>query len=350
MLAGTPVRRGGPIGFTRGSTMHHRSRLGMIGAAVAFSALVLTACSGPQSGGETDAGDAATGGTLKLAGNSDVLYLDPAASYSAPDYQIHLALEIPTVENGGISDDGTVYTVELQKGVEFDAPDGAREIVAEDVVLAAKRICNPVSPSNALSYFTDTIVGLAEYCEGFSTVEPTVEAIRAYVEGNDIEGVQATGDHTVQFTITQPAADFIDIMALGVFLAPQPVEYLDYLPDSPELRQNIISSGPYRIAEYVPDESFTLERNPVWKADLDPVRKANVDAIEIAMGQDAAAVQQQLEAGTVDMQWADTVTPTASVPALLAADDERLVIGGDGAIRPYVVINTLSPNADGAFG
>lgn len=354
--------------------MLHRSRLGLLAAAIALPALVLTACSAPQ-GGDSGGGDAATGGTLKLAGNSDVLYLDPAASYSAPDYQIHraltrtlfaqipgqgdtdrsevvadLALEIPTEENGGISEDGTVYTIDLQEGVEFDAPDGAREIVADDVVLAAKRICNPVAPSNALSYFTDTIVGLAEYCDGFATVEPTVEAIRAYVEGNDIAGVQATGDHTVQFTITQPAADFIDILALGVFLAPQPVEYLDYLPDSPELRQNIISSGPYRIASYVPDESYTLERNPVWKADLDPVRKANVDAIEIAMGQDAAAVQQQLEAGTVDMQWADTVTPTASVPALIAQNDERLVIGGDGAIRPYVVINTLSPNAGGAFG
>ena len=61
--------------------MHHRSRLGMLGAAVALSALVLTACSGTQGGGDDDGGDAATGGTLKLAGNSDVLYLDPAASY-----------------------------------------------------------------------------------------------------------------------------------------------------------------------------------------------------------------------------------------------------------------------------
>ncbi|WJL96357.1 ABC transporter substrate-binding protein [Microbacterium sp. ET2] len=357
--------------------MHKRSRLAVIAAALALPALVLSACSNPG-GGETDASggdDAATGGTLRLAGNSDVLYLDPAASYSAPDYQIHraltrtlfahvptgndtgnteivpdLALEIPTEDNGGISEDGTVYTVELQEGVEFDAPDGAREVVAEDVVLAAKRICNPVSPSNALSYFTDTIVGLAEYCEGFAEVEPTVEAIRAYIEGNDVEGVRAVDERTVEFTITQPAADFIDIMALGVFLAPQPVEYLEYLPDSPELRQNIISTGPYRIAEYVPEESFTLERNPVWNAELDPIRDANVDAIEISMGQDAAAVQQQLEAGTVDMQWADTVTPTASVPALIGANDERLVIGSDGAIRPYVVINTLSPNADGAYG
>jgi len=350
--------------------------MAVFAAAVALPALILTGCAAPQESNDGGGAEgAATGGTLKLAGNSDVLYLDPAASYSAPDYQIHraltrtlfaqvpgeggsdateivpdIALEIPTRENGGISEDGTVYTVELQEGVEFDAPDGAREIVAEDVVLAAKRICNPVSPSNALSYFTDTISGLAEYCEGFAAVEPTVEAIRAYIEGNEIPGVRAVDERTVEFTITQPAADFIDIMALGVFLAPQPVEYLEYLPDSPELRQNIISTGPYRIAEYVPEEKFVLERNPVWDADLDPVREAHVDAIEIAMGQDAAAVQQQLEAGTVDMQWADTVTPTASVPALLATDDERLVVGGDGAIRPYVVINSLSPNVDGAFG
>ncbi|MFS0732014.1 ABC transporter substrate-binding protein [Microbacterium sp. 1P10UB] len=355
--------------------MPHRSRSALLAAVIAVPVLLLSACTAPQGGGGDADVEATTGGTLKLAGNSDVLYLDPAAAYSAPDYQIHraltrtlfaqvpgqgdtdateivadLATEIPTQENGGISEDGTVYTIELQEGVEFDAPSGARAITAEDVVLAAKRICNPVAPSNALSYFTDTIVGLAAYCEGFSAVDPSVDAIKAYVEGNDIAGVQATGERTVQFTITQPAADFIDILALGVFLAPQPVEYLDYLPDSPELRQNIISSGPYRIAEYVPDQSFTLERNPVWKADLDPVRKANVDEIDIAMGQDAAAVQQQLEAGTVDMQWADTVTPTASVPALLSTNDERLVIGGDGAIRPYVVINTLSPNADGAYG
>ena len=356
--------------------MSQRSRLSLLVAAVAIPAILLTACTPADSSetGSSDEPSAVTGGTLRLAGNSDVLYLDPASAYSAPDYQIHraltrtlfahvpagddsgnteivpdLALEIPTRDNGGISEDGLVYTVELQEDVEFDAPDGPRETVAEDVVRAVKRICNPVSPSNALSYFTDTIVGLAAYCEGFAEVDPNIEPIREYIEGNDIEGVRAVDEHTVEFTITQPAADFIDIMALGVFLAPQPVEYLEYLPDSPELRQNIISTGPYRIAEYTPGESFMLERNPVWNAELDPIREAYVDAIDIAMGQDAAAVQQQLEAGTVDMQWADTVTPTASVPALMAAGDERLVIGSDGAIRPYVVINTLSPNADGAF-
>ncbi|MCF6506808.1 ABC transporter substrate-binding protein [Blastococcus sp. MG754426] len=342
----------------------------------AVAALVLSACGDDSGGTEADgSSEPRTGGTLKLAGNADVLHLDPSSAYSVGEYQIHrattrnlfsqvidpdneggpaipaadLALEIPTVENGGISEDGLTYTIEMQEGIEFDAPDGPREIVAEDVVRAMERLCNPVEPSAVASYFTETIAGLEEYCTGFAEVDGTVEAIRAYIEDNDISGVQATGEHTVQFTLKQPAADFLNILSLGVFTSPQPVEYLDYLPDSPELRQNMIASGPYRIASYEPDQSFVLERNPVWDADSDPIREAYVDRIEVAVGQDAAAVQQQIEAGTVDMQFSDAVVPAAQVPALYRAQDERLVIGGDGGIKPYIVINTLSPNADGAF-
>ncbi|EPR76182.1 Oligopeptide ABC transporter, periplasmic oligopeptide-binding protein OppA [Leifsonia rubra CMS 76R] len=351
-----------------------KRQLGTKALAIVAMAVPITMIAGctaaPQESGNADA---QTGGTLLVAGNADVLYMDPAASYSAQDSQLHrlitrslfadvldletgdsnlvpdLALEIPTIENGGVSEDGLTYTIELQEGVNFDAPDGPRAIVADDVVRSVKRICNPVSPSVALSYYTATIDGLEAYCEGFSAVAADVDAIRDYVESNDIAGVEATNDNTVTFTLTQPATDFISILALSVFMAPQPVEYLDYLPDSPELRQNMIASGPYRITEYTPNEKLILERNPNWDAEKDNVREAYVDAVEISMGQEAAAVQQQLEAGTVDMQWSDTVTPTASVPALLAANDERLVIGGSGGIKPYIVINTLSPNADGAF-
>ena len=58
---------------------------------------------------------------------------------------------------------------------------------------------------------------------------------------------------------------------------------------------------------------------------------------------------QQIIAGTVDMQWGETTVPTPEIPALLAAEDDRLVIEGAGSINPYLAINTLSPNADGAF-
>ena len=171
-------------------------------------------------------------------------------------------------------------------------------------------MCNPVQGSAARPYYLDTIAGLGEFCEGFAEVAPEIEPIREYIESNDIAGVTAVDDQTVQFTLTQPASDFVYLLALFRFVAPQPVEYLDYLADSPDLRQNIIENGPYQVVEYVPDQSYVLERNPNWDPETDDLREAYVDRIEITLGQENESVFQQIIAGTVDMQWGETTVPT----------------------------------------
>ena len=99
-------------------------------ACICVAAPRISASAAPQSGG-----------TLIVAGGHDVLYFDPAAAYSAADYQLNgmtlrglfdykaeagwrrgprrcpdLAVEIPTQENGGISADGLTYTIELRDG------------------------------------------------------------------------------------------------------------------------------------------------------------------------------------------------------------------------------------------
>jgi peptide/nickel transport system substrate-binding protein len=318
-------------------------------------------------------GEPQPGGTLIVAGGQDVLFMDPTAAYSAADYQFQrmtlrglfdykaegtieeratplpdLATEIPTIENGGISEDGLTYTITLRDGVVWNV-DEPRPVVADDVVRGVKRMCNPVQGSYARDYYLNTIAGLREFCDGFAEVAAEVEPIREYIESNDVTGVTAVDDSTVQFTLTQPAADFVYILALFRFAAPQPVEYLDYLADSPDLRQNIIENGPYQVVEYVPDQSYVFERNPNWDPETDDLREAYVDRIEVTLGQEPESVFQQIIAGTVDMQWGETTVPAQEIPALIAAGDERLVIEGAGAINPYIVINTLSPNADGAF-
>jgi peptide/nickel transport system substrate-binding protein len=339
------------------------------------ASLGLAGCS---SSGDSDAGggsgDLKKGGTLRLAGPEEIGNLDPATGYGPADLAMQhainrglfgypttkdeqqaitvapdLATEVPTVDNGGISADGLTYTITLRQGAKWHAPDGDRDVVAGDVVLGVKRICNPQLGSPVLSYFTDTIAGLTEYCDGFAKVEPTVEAIRDYIENNDISGVQAPDDQTVVFTLTQPASDFLSLLALGSFTAPQPEEYLDYLPDSPEMRANTVSDGPYVISEYKPGQSFTLERNPAWDPETDPLRKAYVDRIEIQAGQDDSAISQQIQAGTIDMQWGDAVTPTSEVPGLRASNDDRLVVAGGGTLLPYLTFNFLSPNNGGAL-
>jgi peptide/nickel transport system substrate-binding protein len=350
-------------------------RTGMTAAAVAWVAILpIGGAVGATTAPAAADGEPQQGGTLVVAGGPDVLFMDPTAAYSAADYQFQrmtlrglfdyrasgsleekatplpdIAVEVPTQENGGISADGLTYTIELREGVMWNV-DEPRPVVAEDVVRGVKRMCNPVVGSAARDYYLNTIAGLREFCEPFAEVAPEVEPIREYIESNDVTGVRAVDERTVEFTLIQPASDFVYILALFRFAAPQPVEYLDYLADGPELRQNIIENGPYQVVEYVPDQSYVLERNPNWDPETDDLREAYVDRIEITLGQENEAVFQQIIAGTVDMQWGETTVPTQEIPALLAAGDERLVIEGAGAINPYIVINTLSPNAEGAYG
>ena len=99
----------------------------------------------------------------------------------------------------------------------------------------------------------------------------------------------------------------------------------------------------------MPDQSYVLERNPNWDPETDDLREAYVDRIEITLGQESESVFQQIIAGTVDMQWGETTVPTQEIPALLASRTTAWSSRARGPINPYLVINTLSPNADGAF-
>jgi peptide/nickel transport system substrate-binding protein len=117
------------------------------------------------------------------------------------------------------------------------------------------------------------------------------------------------------------------------FASARPKEYDAYVPDSAQMRQHTLSDGPYMITRYAPTKGFTLKRNPAWKASTDPLRHAYVDEIDITEGLSSESVQQQLEAGTGDLEW-DIVPPTQDIPRLLAAKDQRLIIGPTG---PYYV-------------
>jgi peptide/nickel transport system substrate-binding protein len=60
-------------------------------------------------------------------------------------------------------------------------------------------------------------------------------------------------------------------------------------------------------------------------------------------------VQQQIAAGTQDMEW-DTTVPTSTVPQLKASNDARMGIYPNYDTNPFLVINQQSPNNNGALG
>ncbi|HEX2497603.1 MAG TPA: ABC transporter substrate-binding protein [Actinomycetes bacterium] len=329
-----------------------RVRLAALAAILSLTA----ACGGMVNTG-TDSSVPREGGTLEVIGSGDIDHLDPASAYYVPTWRLlraitrqlvtypysadpavsttpvpDLAVSIPEPTDGG-----TTYTFRIREGASWDASDGPRQITADDVVRGFERLCNPVWPNPAPGYFIATIEGFAKYCQNMLKIDPpTTAAIKDYIDQNEISGVHAVDDLTVEFNLLRPASDFLNILALN-FTAPMPVESLKYEPDSPEFRKNFISSGPYKIERYLANQSITLVRNESWDPDSDPVRKAYVDRIEVIMGSDEGPVQKQMEAGTADLAW-DTEVPVSDLHRLRSMQDPGLTIEPDGSIQ-YLVMN-----------
>jgi len=333
--------------------------------------LTLAACGSAGTSGGSTSGSPVLGGTLKLLGSSDVDHLDTASAYYTASYTLErtyarqlfsypastdttaantpvpdLATVIPTTANGGVSADGKTFTIHLRSGVKWNTSP-ARDVTAQDVVLGLKRLCNPVSPVGAPGYYENTIAGMKSYCDGFAKVAGTAPAIAAYINGHDIAGVKATDAQTLVFTLLRPASDFVNILAMP-FASAAPREYLQYVPDSAAFRRHTISDGPYQVATYTANQSILLDKNPAWNQSTDPIRHQYVDHISITEGQDAGPVQQQIQAGTADLEW-DTTVPTPNIPALQASKDSRLGLYPALDTNPYLVFNLQSPTANGAL-
>ena len=353
-----------------------RVQLGL--PALLAAALLCAGCGdvahSPPSHRGNQAGPAIRGGTLKVVGSSDVDHLWPTSAYitgsmwladtfarqlvmypPANDYATKtslvadLAREVPTRSNGGISADGLLYTIRLRDGVRWNASP-PRAVTAHDFVRAFKLFCNPVSPVGAPRYYTSTIAGMAEYCTAFTKTPGTVAGIREFLASHEIEGVRAPDDSTLVIRLIAPAPDFLNLLAM-TFVSAVPEEYLEYLPDSPEFRQHMLSNGPYAIKRYVQGRELEFVRNPIWNPATDPNRAAYVDRISIQFGIDDELAQLQIEAGTADLGY-DLQMLTANQASLLAIGDPRVKLIPDGehyGSMHYLAINLVGGNNGGAL-
>src|SRR5262249_32326997 len=146
--------------------------------------------------------------------------------------------------NAGVGASHTSYVIHLRPNVFWDT-EPIRAVTAHDVVRGLKRLCTPLHRSTALPYLTSTVRGLAEYRDGHPGDARTAAELAAYANSHDISGVLALDDETLVVELLRPALDVVDILALPC-VSPVPVEYDAYLPDSPQARRNLRSSGPYR--------------------------------------------------------------------------------------------------------
>jgi peptide/nickel transport system substrate-binding protein len=280
-------------------------------------ALVAVGCAGR---GGDDGGGGVRGGTLRVLSADAEAMLDTAVfpnsaiarAYARTLYSYNLAgppeqqtVPVPDIASGPprLSADRRTYTFTLRPGVRY-APPVNREVTAVDFITAIERLYPRQTPSGGNAY-ADLIAGARAFGAG---------------EASRISGLAAPDARTLRITLTQPAGDFLSILAVPLF-APVPGEYAASYAVGENYGGHVVGTGPYNPTTYDPGKTVVLDRNPNWDPATDPLRKAWVDRIQVKLNVKVPSIQQAIEREEADLSLTSHV-PQARIDAL-RADPER---------------------------
>ena len=199
--------------------------------------------------------------------------LEPLASYD-PDGNLvpRLAAEIPTLDNGGVSEDLTSITWRLKEGLRWS--DGAA-VTAEDVAFTWR------------------------YC---AAADQGCAAI-------NIVSVEAADDRTVTVAFDAPTpypyAAFVGA-SMPVISRAQFAGCVGAAARACEEQTNaLLGTGPYRIVDFEPDRRAVYERNPFYRGEA-----PYFDRVVLEGGGDAeSAARAVLETGEADYGWNLQIAP-----------------------------------------
>ncbi len=322
------------------------------------------------------------GGTLKLEGDEDVsALLDPQGeggpigiiveraytrqlvAYPASTDLATAEKPVPDVATGkpAISANGLTYTFHIKSGVMWNTIP-PRQVTSQDFKRGIERNCDPDLDANP-SYYMATIAGFASFCNMYLALpsDSSATARAAFINGHDVSGIQTPSSSMIVFTLTQPASDFLNILALP-FASAAPVEDLSYVPVTPG--NPIYSDGPYRIAKFDvtvdpatkewSGHEIVLDHNPAWSQSTDTIRHDYVSTIDIKLDVPGAGapetVQEDIATGAADLE-TNTRVPAEDVAALTSPtwNPEYGVFPEAELTGPFVRFNMLSPNDKSAL-
>jgi len=336
-----------------------RVRTGAVIAGTASVALILAACSTSKPG--TNTPEAKTGfnaavknvvnasdhkgGVLKLGNSSDADSYDPAEAYYAwvwnfDRYYVRTLvtasaavgldgdkLQMDLAASQDISADGKTYTYKLKPGVKFE--DGS-PITSKDIKYGIERV-----------FASDVITGGPTYL--VEQLDQGQKYAGPYKDKNGLNSIQTPSDDTIVFTLAKPFADFPYLLAMpGSGPVPAAKD------DGAKYRTHPVSSGPYKFKSYEPGKSLVLVRNENWDASTDTVRKALPDEIDLTLGMDPNDLDNQLMAGTIDLDTSQVGVQTNAQAKILL--DENLKKNADepntGFIRYFAINQDVAPFDD----
>jgi len=252
-----------------------------------------------------------SGGTKDILASSMVL--EPLASVDPQGVMVpKLAVEIPTLENGGISADLTSITWKLQPGLLWS--DGT-PVTAEDAVFTAAYCMDPAGGcSQATKY------------DGIASVE----------------AIDAT---TIKVTFTAPKPN--PFTAYVGMLSPilQKAQFAACTgaaaPTCTDANNMPVGTGPYKVTAFAVNDTVTMEANPNYR---DPAKPAFATAVIKGGGDAEGSARAVMETGEFDYAW-NTQIPPDSQTAMTAAGKGQFIVAF-GTLVERIEMNMTDPSAD----
>jgi oligopeptide transport system substrate-binding protein len=221
-----------------------------------------------------------------------------------------------------ISPDGLDYTFELRESATFQ--DGT-PITADDVVTSLTRALDPATADGDVSLlggptFLSDIDGAADVISG---------------QTSQLWGLQAIDERTVHIRLTSPRSTFL------MKLASAPASIVDPRDVSRggDWWRTPNGSGPFRIAEWKPDDHMTLVRFDGYFGGAAPLAR-----VEIRLGANALQPFNLYEAGQVDVTGVD-VTAVDRVMAAESGFADQVTVMPLFAVD-YIAFRTDTPPFD----
>jgi peptide/nickel transport system substrate-binding protein len=244
-----------------------------------------------------------------------LLTLDARGQYVA-----RLAAEVPTVENGGVSADGRVYTFRLRPDVRWQ--DGT-PFTAADVEFTWKMITDPKVPAPSRAVWAD------------------------------VSRVETPDPRTVRFHFAKPTVAFLGTVASerGLIVPRHLLEGKDVATS--ELGRRPVGTGPFAVKEWVAGSHVLLGRHQGYRE----AGKPRLDEVLVRILPATAGQRAALQRGEADLA---LHVATADVAFVRGLADYRLVAApsyawwhfwlnnDDPALRELPVRQALSHGLDRA--
>ena len=180
-------------------------------------------------------------------------------------------------EKWDISEDGTVYTFAIKKGVKFHS---GRELKADDFKYSIERACDPKLLSTVASGYLDDIVGVKEMIAG---------------KANEVSGIRAIDDYTLEIKIDKARPYFLGKLTYPCsFVVDKDVAKKGVEITSVEAMRS--GTGPYIADSYQNEQLFVLKANKDYHGGA-----PKIDRIERPVLSDSSTRIAKYRAGELDL-------------------------------------------------